>query len=495
MSSDPVTLYDGRGNVVVSHRRDTFRDSVIQARNHLSHRISDRGQLARLAGFQYGTDRDIYKVAGYVHEEHLTFERFWSTYKRQDVAGRIVDMPAKSTWKHEPKISDPDADGFESELSTAYNAMAKRLKLHHWFERGDRISGIGRFGVLLIGVKGTDANLRLPIEPVNEPSYVMFVSAFHEGSVNLQTWVRDPMDPNFGKPETYQIDLSTGVPGFSAPDVTVHRSRVIHIAEGLVEDEVFGRPRLERVFNRLFDLEKVAACTGEAYWQLGSRILQAIADPLASFEDKDVTALGENLEEIIHDLRRQFIGQGVELKWLESETPDPAQAADLYFMLIAAGTTIPMRMLFGSETGERASTEDGRQWESTISARQVEFAEPMILRAFIDRMIEIEALPKPKSVDGYIVEWPPLHEATAQEKAETNKAVADTAKALTQIGVAPRRLVRIDERGVVMLLPDEEVDGEAPGFVAGGPEELSEDEPAVVDPQPPEEGEAAEDAA
>lgn len=448
---------------------------------HLASALVGRSRMAQKAGFQYGNKRDIFAVAGYPSDANLGYEQFYALYKRGDIAGRIVDMPPSTTWKKPPEVS---VEGVESSnFVDDFENLAKRLRLWNRLERVDRLSGIGRYGVLLIGVSGDDVELRQPLETVASPEDIVYLSAYPEEDAHIEVWDTSPFSPRFGHPELYKLSLSSGVPGFSTPDVLVHHSRVIHIAEDLLTDDVFGRPRLERVYNRLMDLEKVTASTGEAYWQLAVRILTGRLDAEAEISEKDLDSMRDAMEEIVHDLRRQFLGAGAELEWLQSSPPDPKSAADMYMFLIAAAAGIPKRILFGTETGERASTQDERQWLGTIAERQERFAEPMILRAFIDRMIGVGAISPPEGENGYEVYWPALYQASDQEKADTNKATAEVAKALTPLGGDPSNLVTITDDGDVYLRSSEVLEKEgvkkptAPKLEADpdpDPEELEE---------------------
>lgn len=412
----------------------------------------DRIRFARRAGLQYGTERNVYKVAGYVSEGSLRFSDYKSKYERQDIAGRIVDMAAQTTWRNPPEVWETDREGEATAFTDAFNAMRERLRLWHRFERADRLAGIGRYGVLLLGTRGTaDASLESPLGRLRDPEDVIYLSAFHEGHVEIKRWIQDPGDPRFGMPEVYEIELSSGVEGFEASKRLVHHSRVLHIAEDLLEDEVYGRPRLKRVMNLLNDLEKITAATAEAYWQLADKILVAGIDPQARTSDDARKALGEALQEIMHDLRRQIVGQGLELDWLGGDAPNPMDAAKLYMMLIGGASGIPHRVLFGNETGERSSSEDQKQWLGTVKERTERFAEPTILRAFIDRMIESGALPRP--ANGYVCVWPTLWEEPDSEVADVDLKRAQAAKALTPVGGDPTALVEIDEDGRVKLVP------------------------------------------
>lgn len=441
--------------------------------------------LGRRAGLQYGNERSIFTVAGYVPAGEEDFEHYWALYQRDAIAGKIVDLPAQTTWKIAPTLIDDGTEDQESsELVEKFEALAERLDLWHYFERADRLCRVGRYSVMLLGTAGTtDQELKTPLEGPLLPEDLLYVSVFHEEEAEIARWEQDVGNERFGRPTIYRIDLSSGVQGFPQATVEVHHTRVLHVAEDLLTDEVFGRPALKRCLNRLFDLEKICASTGEAYWQLAARILHAKIDPEFEFDADTLDDLGEALEEIVHDLRRHFLGQGAELDWLESTPPDPSSAGNFFMTLIAAAADIPVRILFGSERGELASSQDERNFMGRINQRQETHAEPTLLRAFVDRLTELGALPLVEA--GYSVSWPSLFEETAKERAETNKAKADTAKALTPMGGDPLELVTIDAEGDLQLrevVHEEEVLPEGPPALpppGGEAEELEEEEEAL----------------
>lgn len=405
-----------------------------------------RARFAQRAGLQYGSNRDVYKVAGYVAEGGETFEHYRSLYERDAVAGRIVDLPASTTWKTPPEILEP---GFE-EAPTAFmqnvDDLVKKLRLWSRFERVDRLSRIGRYGVLLIGVPGVDADLSNEMPRLNGIKDVLFLSAFHEGSTKIKSWDKNTDSPRFGLPMLYEIDLSGGVEGFPAVKAEIHHSRIIHVAEDLLDDEVHGRPALKRALNPLFDLQKIAASTGEGFWQVAVRTLVGKFE--GEITPEQLVALGEDLEAITHDLRRHFLSRGAELEWLSTTPPDPSNASGLYMEMLSAASGIPKRILLGSERGELASSQDERNFFGMVNERQENHAEPNILRALLDRLIQYGGL-TPPGEEGYEIVWPELFEMSEKEKAEANKLRAETAKHLTPVGGSPMDLVEItDDRDV-----------------------------------------------
>lgn len=410
--------------------------------------------MSRMAGVQYNGLRDIYATAGYVQQGKVVFDQYWGLYKRGDIAGRIVDMPPKTTWRTPPQIMEKDQTTDGTAFTKAFEEMADRLRLWQYFKRADVLACVGRYAVLFIGVKGADeAALKTPLLSVPNGDSIIYLSAYHEGSAQIEAWETDPSNPRYGQPKLYKLNTSSDEIGSRGnSSLIVHATRVIHVAQDILENEVYGRPRLERVLNRLFDLDKVSASTGEAYWQQVSRILQAKVDPNVEISDDQLKQIDEKLGDMVHDLRRQFSGQGVELGWLDSKTPDVSQVGDFYFSLIAGAAEIPKRILFGSEVGQLASTTDQATYYGMINERQEQYAEPKILRAFIDHMIGIKALPTPAKKK-YLVQWPTLFETSDKEQAETSRIVSETARALTPVGGNPLELVEIDEDSVVSLIP------------------------------------------
>jgi hypothetical protein len=414
-----------------------------------------RQRVAAQHGLQYGGQRKIFEVGGYL--ESPTYKNFRSVYERDPIAGQIVDMVAETTWRAPPEISEPDKpDG--TPFTEAVATLVDRLGVWSMFERADRLARIGRYSVVLIGTGATDDVLKQPMRNLRGPDDVLFLAPYSEAHATIESWVEDGSDPRFGLPLTYKIDLASGVTGFmrNRPGtLEVHWSHCLHIAEGLLDDEVYGRPALLRIYNDLHDLQKISTSTAEAFWQRVAGILQAVIGAKreqASITDAELEELDTALKELYHDLRRTFYGQDIELKRLAESEPNPEAAADLYMTRISAGCGIPKRMLFGSETGERSSTEDQKSYLGSIAERQKNHAEPRALRPFLDRLVARKGLTRPGE-EGYDVVWPTLFQVPELDVAEANLKRAQAAAALTPIGGDPTLSVEVDEDRNVWLIP------------------------------------------
>lgn len=413
--------------LVVNGRGDT----KLVANAYVSPLVA-RQHLAYALGTAFGGERDYYQVLGYKRNPEV--DDFWGRYERDDIAGRVVDLPSQDTWKKRPVLIDGESrsndDEPASEFIRAWQQMTdagsdEALNCYHYFERIDRLSGIGHFGVLLIGVRD-GRKLDEPFEgKLTGPQDILYLRACSEASVMISPSdiEQDPGSKRFGRPLFYSINIDAGGSGIYQ---RVHWTRCIHVAEDLLEDEVYGRPRLERILNRIDDLMKIVGGSAEATWKLMRKGIAFIAKDGYQMP-QDTTSKSEfntQLEEYDHGLRRYLRLAGVDINELGSEVVDPSGLFGIIISLIAAASGIPQRILIGSERGELASSQDLRSWANAISDRQTNFAETFILRAFVNWCIKAGVLPKPKS-GKYKVEWPKLYELTELEEAEVAERIAN----------------------------------------------------------------------
>ena len=101
--------------------------------------------------------------------------------------------------------------------------------------------------------------------------------------------------------------------------------------------------------------------------------------------------------------------------------------------LVSVASGIPIRILTGSERGELASSQDDGNWAGRVEERQIHFAEPIILRPLIDRLISFGALPEPSDGE-YEIEWQSLSDPGERENAETAEIVSRAAVNLQNAG-------------------------------------------------------------
>lgn len=374
--------------------------------------------VSRLKGFrntmgtQFGGLRDYYAVFGWKRD--IQVEDYYAAFLRQDIAKKVISAPVDVTWGNGIRIVDDVPD---SPFSEAANALIKQMRLWSVFARLDRLVGLGQYAVLVLGYDDT-LDTKAFSQPVQSGTRrLLYMNPYSQHNAVIETWDQQTTSERFGKPEIYRTDIA--VPGSTGQTTTlrVHHSRVIHVAEGRLESDVYGTPRLEAVYNRLDDLQKIVGGSAEMFWRgaFPGYVAKVASDAQLTTGDRE--ALDTEFKEYEHNLRRWLRVKGVDVNSLSQQMNSPVEHVDVQLQMISAATGIPKRILVGSERGELASSQDETAWKEAIQSRRETFAEPEILRPVIDALIFHGVLPEPINGD-YTVVWPDLFALGQQEKAD-----------------------------------------------------------------------------
>lgn len=376
--------------------------------------VLDRAGLSRMAGVTFGGARDLYAALGY--ERELTTKHYRQRYERGDISGRIVDAYPKATWREGAELIEDENPLVLTAFEEAWTALANRLQVWSVFTRADILAGLGRYAVILLGVPG---ELEAPAPGQLGPDQLMYLQPFGEEECKVQDLEEDAKNPRFGKPRIYNLDRKTVV-GRSKTRL-VHYSRVLHIADGVLDDPMAGEPRLRRPWNRLDDIDKVAGGGSEAFWQRVHQGLFFNVDPTTKLGDTvaeertALEAMRTKAEEWANGMKRTMAMRGAEVTALGSDVSNFESQLRSLISLISGATGIPQRILLGSERGELASTQDKENWDQRVADRRTSYAEPAVVRPFVVRLIELGVLPKPVKFD---VRWPEMDDLTPLEQAD-----------------------------------------------------------------------------
>jgi len=375
-----------------------------------------RAALLAQAGTTFGGLRDVYTALGY--NQTPAFADYLFKYKRQDIANRVVSAKPKASWRLVPELTENQKE--ETELEREFKKLVQEKKIFNQLAKVDKICGIGQFSILFMGFDDGDK----PGQPVTKGKELLFVKAYYEGNVTVKTWEADTSNERYGLPVLYTLKTTTANQS-AERELQVHWSRIIHVTEETLENDVYGEPTLESIYNRLDNLELITGGSAEMFWRGAFPGLNFNLD--ADAEDIDLSGLEAEIENYMHNMKRYIKTQGIDITSLAQQVADPTAHVDVQIQFIAAAKGIPKRILTGSERGELASTQDDKNWSRQIEERRTSHCEYIILRPFIDRLIEFDVLPKPKSEeDGYLIEWPNLYSPTEEEKAEVAFKKADT---------------------------------------------------------------------
>lgn len=414
-------LTSGGDDTQIKEMKREFFERAMELTTNL-----DAGFRGRVANFLLDKERDINGECGY--PDVITNLHYEQMYEREGAASRVVECEPEETWSLDPVLYEDEDPDTETPFEKAFAALNTRLNL--WFElqRIDVMSGIGRFGILFLGfndnadpsspVKGVRADGKLVAGAKLDLSYVR---PFEEISCSVIKRDQNPRSPRYAQPVMYRIQFrdqyAAATTVVESKEFDVHWTRAIHVAEGRRQSTVFGTPRQKNVFNRLIDLRKIYASSGEAFWKgafpgIAFEVAPEVADQGIELDKESIRA---EMDEYMNGLQRYIAITGVTAKTLPPMLVDPDKAVRVQLENIALTKGIPIRVLFGSEEAKLAGTQDSRAWNKRLKNRQCREVTPRIIRPLVDRLIQTGVLPVPPL--GYRVEWPDLNAPTDQDKA------------------------------------------------------------------------------
>ncbi len=386
--------------------------------------LLSRFQFLQRAGITFGGKRDLYEAFGYARE--LTPKDFRDRYARDGIAARVIDCYPKATWREGAYLQEDEDPKITTPFEQAWEDFDKRLGAWPMFERLDKLARLSTYAVLLIGAQ--DGNLEVELPKGKSPDQILFLSAFSGGGglaevgatgeigfvdATIRDFVTDPKDSRFGLPLTYQLRrIDATSPSLTRP---VHWSRIIHVAEGLLDNDVFGIPQLQDVWNRFDDLDKVTGGGAEAFFQRANKGINLNLDKDVEMQEADAKKLASEVEDYIHGITRVLKTRAMTVQELGSDVANFSQPAEAIITQIAGAKGIPKRILLGSEMGKLASTQDSDNWNTQVQDRRSSYAGPRIVRPFLDRLITYGYFPAPKE---YIIVWPEVSNLTETEKAD-----------------------------------------------------------------------------
>lgn len=399
--------------------------------------LAARAGIASAAGLTFGGKRDLYQALGYTRQ--ITIKDYRDRFNRGDIAARIVTAYPNATWGGGAEIVESEDPENITALEEDFNSLERRLGLWTLFLRADILAGLGAFSVLLIGAKGDP---KTPLPSMSGPDDVLYLAPYGPQEVTVLTWEDDPQNERYGLPKTYEvrrtsISQTSGAKTPQEKSFVVHWSRVIHVADGLLDDRTNGTPRLEKVWNRLDDLDKVVGGGSEAFWM---RVHQGYHWDIESdmeVDDDTIKKLKSEAEEMAHQMRRTMATRGMKVTALGSDVSPFNNQVTAIMSLISGATGIPQRILLGSERGELASTQDKENWNERVESRRDEYGTPLV-RTFVDRLIDAGALPEP--ADDYTVRWPDITSLTQTDQAAVATAWAGLNQRAGGVVVTPEEI-------------------------------------------------------
>jgi len=430
--------------------------------------LMNRAILAMRAGISFGGNRNLYATFGY--KNVITAQDYLLKYIRQDITQRIINSPVDATWTEGPTLNGG------STFNKAWEDLVGKFPVYPGLRKADIFAGLGAFSILVIG---TDDGQRLDMPASKKGTRKLtYLQPYLEVSVAIDSFETDTSNPRFGLPTMYTVtpgNILTSrtintVRSEARQPFKVHYSRVLHLADNTLENLTFGHSRLEAIYNTLDDLLKVAGGSAETYWMTANRGMHVDVDKEMELDDDDAAALSDELDEYQHQIRRVIRTRGVKVTSLGSDVADPRSTFDVLISLLAAQSGIPQRVMLGAEAGQLASQQDRANWSQRVAERIANFAEPTVLKPFVQTLVGLSVLPEPSA--NLEVSWPEPFKMNPLERAQTSaqqaRSLTNVASGLQKAQQMMTKLVSIEEArqivapGSEVLVLDDKLTGTFP---------------------------------
>lgn len=381
----------------------------------------------------------IWREFGY--PEVLTFDDFYKAYDRNALGGAAVDRYISGCWIDVPEIFEGDEEA-DQDGSTEWDNKLNKLLKSHWeqIKEADKRNLIGRYSGLIIqlrdGRKWDEPVDTAVISRLKDKAIIRLIPAW-EAQLDVKRWNEDQLSENYGYPSLYSFtELPVGQESDGSPGriIDIHPDRVIILAEGAADGKLTsGNPLLRKGYNKLLDAEKVSGGSAEGFLKNASRQLNYSFSKETDFH-RLAEALGTNIEGLPDKLDEQVrrLNESIDASVMMQEgtanvlsvaPADPEPTWRTALAEFAASINMPVKVLIGQITGERASTEDMKDWAKTCMSRRTGFLKSVI-ESFVSRLWTLGVIEQKEEIT---VSWSDLLAPSKAEKIDTMGKAADIA--------------------------------------------------------------------
>jgi hypothetical protein len=385
-----------------------------------------RNLCTMFPGFFGGDAKHTNLYGDFGWPQKLTFSNYYQMYQRNGLAYAGITKPIETCWQEYPELQEQEDTHDKTALEKQIADKFEEIGFWGVLSKADEFSRIGEYaGVIFRFADNKDLR-----EPVDSTS--LGLDGLVEVIPALQGQLKPAERDQTGRVLMWQYN-EAGIPDNAEntrmETAMIHPDRVhVWSANG----SIFGKPALEAGYNDLLGIQKINGAGPEGFWK------NAKAAPWLEVEkdmamSKLATALGTNnvneipdkLDEVVGDWQKGYdqslMLQGIKANFNKISLDDPEPHLQGLIQSFAASLSIPAKILVGSQTGERASTEDAKEWAKTCNSRNTKLVKPNIRRIIRQKLVAYGILP---AREWYLL-WPDLTEATTSEKFAIAKDMAD----------------------------------------------------------------------
>lgn len=382
-----------------------------------------------------------YRDFGY--PETLTFLQLYTMFCRNGIARAGIEKTVLKTWQDFPFLLEAERDGSEgsqkkeTKLERDVRQRFDDLRFWQHLAEADRRSLVGKYSGVILRLADSK-RFQEPVDtvPGGLMGLVELIPAW-EGQLTVAEWVTDETAEDYGQPKMFSfIESSVGNDTNKARQFQLHPDRVLVWSK---DGTVHGSSLLEPGYNDLMTLEKISGAGGEGFWKNAKSApvfevdKEAKVSEMAKAMGVPVDELADKMSEQVEDWQKGFdkllMIQGMQAKTLGITLPSPEHFFNIALQSFAASIPIPLKILVGSQSGERASTEDANEWAQTNMSRRTAQVVPGIM-SLVRRLERFGTLPE----KDWFIDWTDLTESSMSEKIDRANKMADTNQKMKDSG-------------------------------------------------------------
>lgn len=372
---------------------------------------------------------------------NLQFQDYYRMWERGGLAHGAVSRVISKCWQDNPELiegAEEDTKRAPTAWEKQFKAFAKSSKLWESIREADLRRCVGKYSALVLQI-ADGKTWNQPVRGRAARRLVKIIPAW-EGQLTVSQWGTDETKEDYGQPVMYSFketavgnDPSASTAGYAGRNLEIHPDRVI-----ILGDILNGVPMLRAGYNDFVNIEKVLGGSGESFLKNAARQIGINFDKTTNLADiaaahsvatKDLKGVFDAVTEGLNQgIDQTLITQGAQVTPLVANVPDPQQHFNVSLMSAAASLMIPVMVWIGSQTGERSSTEDQKDWNNTNQGRRM-----LVLSSDIETVIaHLTRIGLLTPVAESTVVWSNLNEATQAEKLDS----ADKMATINQKSVA-----------------------------------------------------------
>ncbi|WP_303763795.1 anti-CBASS protein Acb1 family protein [Sphingobium yanoikuyae] len=379
-----------------------------------------RDRLARAFPWFYGASTKHHFARDYGWPEELSFEQLYDLYCRYSLATAAVDKTIAKTWQTMPELWESEKPGKSAAEAVVAKHFAKR-KIWRSLMDADRRSMVGAYAGAIILLRD-GKQLFEPVDrvPRGIESLAGIIPAWEEQLTPLE-YDQDQTSETYGEPLYFQYDEQAvgDTQAVGKSQVRIHRDRILIWSD---DGTINCRSALEPGFNDVSDAAKIKGAGAEGFWKSarGAPIIEAptgvspedVRNGLGVASNADaIDKLNDQVDQFQAGFDKALMLGSFSAKPLTISLPQPKEFWEIAAQSFAASVSMPVKILIGNVTGERASTEDADEWAQTNMSRRANRVIPL-LDDLIGRLVRWGALDsKP-----WTIGWTSLLESSPDDK-------------------------------------------------------------------------------